>query len=84
MEIFNHKAESGGIEITMTAMPCGRDYSITLSGGDVPHIGATALAVPRESLDQSKGLNGEKKKSSSASVICVTGHKEDELARRVA
>lgn len=84
MEIFNHKAESGGINITMTAVPCGKDYSITLSGGDVPHIGATVLAVPRESLDNSKLPLEEKKNSASASVLCVTGHKEDELARRVA
>ncbi len=84
MEIFNHRAESCGIAITMTAVPCGRDYSITLSGGDVPHIGATAIAVPRESLDNSKYPLEGKKNSASASVICVTGHKEDELARGVA
>ena len=53
----------------------GRDLSVCLWGGDAPHIGAVALAVPRPSL-----INPERI-SATASVIAVTGHKEDELAR---
>lgn len=56
----------------------GRDLNVTIGGGTAYHIGAAALAVPRPSLDD-PGLI-----SASASVICVTGHKEDEMARSTA
>jgi len=44
----------------------------------MPHIGAVAVAVPR------KSLTGDGSDSASASVICITGHKEDEIARQIA
>lgn len=44
----------------------------------MPHIGAVAVAVPR------KSLIGDGSNSASASVICITGHKEDEIARQIA
>lgn len=49
-----------------------------LFGGEKPHVGAVALAVPRPSLE------GTGKTSSTASVLTVVGHKDDELARPVA
>lgn len=55
---------------------CGKDINICCGGGDTFHIGACTLAVPRPSLTNSDII------SSSASVICVTGHKEDEIARQ--
>lgn len=57
---------------------CGRDIHITFAGGEVPHIGAAALAVPRNSLADPGKI------SSSASVLCVIGHKDDQLARDTA
>lgn len=57
---------------------CGRDLNICFGGGDTFHIGACALAVPRASLSDAD------KVSASASVICVTSHKEDEIARSAA
>ncbi|MDH8678087.1 hypothetical protein QE109_08005 [Fusibacter bizertensis] len=65
-------------EITLNKILCGKDLSVSIYGGDKPHIGAVAVAVPRESL------SGDGSISSSASVICITGHKEDDLARKVA
>ncbi len=59
-------------------MICGKDVSVCIFGGDVPHIGAVAVAVPR------KSLTGDGSDSASASVICITGHKEDEIARQTA
>nr|WP_310443134.1 hypothetical protein [Tissierella sp.] len=59
-------------------MFCGKDVSVCIFGGDVPHIGAVSVAVPR------KSLTGDGSNSASASVICITGHKEDELARLIA
>jgi hypothetical protein len=57
---------------------CGPDVSVCFGGGEAHHIGAVALAVPRPSLADSSAP------SASASVLCVTGHKEDELARAAA
>jgi hypothetical protein len=56
---------------------CGEDLVVCLGGGDTPHVGAVALALPRPSLADSN------QPSASASVLCVTGHKEDELARAI-
>ena len=56
----------------------GNDLNLSFSGGEAPHIGAVALAVPRPSLEDAS------RASASASVLCVTGHKEDLLARKLA
>lgn len=57
---------------------CGPDVSVCFGGGEGPHIGAVALGIPRPSLMDPSAP------SASASVLCVTGHKEDELARNAA
>jgi hypothetical protein len=57
---------------------CGKDISTAIGGGDTPHVGAAAVASPRESLKK----NG--RVSSSASVLCVMGHKDDMAARDAA
>jgi gallate decarboxylase subunit D len=57
---------------------CGPDISVSFGGGESPHIGAVALGVPRPSLADAS------KPSASASVLCVTGHKEDEIVRAAA
>lgn len=64
--------------LTMTALPVGKDFAVTLSGGEPPHIGAVAVAQPRPSLKKDGST------SSTASVIALVGHKEDMLARKVA
>ena len=57
------------------ATKVGADLVVIIGGGDAPHIGAVALATARPSLADPE------QSSASASVLCVTGHKEDELAR---
>jgi len=57
---------------------CGLDLVVCFGGGEAPHVGAVALAIPRPSLADSS------MPSASASVMCVTGHKEDQLARTAA
>jgi hypothetical protein len=57
------------------AVLVGADLSVTLGGGPAPHVGALALGVPRPSLADPSLV------SASVSVLTVTGHKEDELAR---
>lgn len=61
--------------ITLNAIAMGNDYSISIYGGDKPHIGAVAFAVPR------KSLNTPDKVSATASVLTAVGHMEDLLAR---
>ena len=57
------------------AVRCGDDLTVVIGGGEKQHIGAVAVGVPRPSLNIV---------SSSASVLCLTGHKEDLLARKAA
>jgi hypothetical protein len=64
--------------VEATVVLCGPDVSVSFGGGEAPHIGAVALGVPRPSLTDPSA------RSASVSVLCVTGHKEDELARSAA
>lgn len=57
----------------------GVDLLVAIYGGEVPHIGAVAVAQPRPSLEPP-----HEKISASTSVICLLGHKEDELAKAAA
>lgn len=61
--------------VEASALICGKDLVVVIKGGTRYHIGAVALAIPRPSLADPEQI------SASASVLCVTGHKEDELAR---
>lgn len=53
----------------------GRDLLVAIWGGEKPHIGAVAVAQPRPSLRDPQST------SATASVFCLVGHKEDELAK---
>lgn len=70
--------EDGKYSVSALVVRCGEDVSLTVGGGERSHLGASALAVPRSSL------RDPEKVSASTSVLCVTGHKEDEFARRAA
>lgn len=63
--------------LKMSIERMGQDLNVSLYGGDVAHIGAVALAIPHS------GLQDDEKVDASVSLLCVTGHKEDELARDV-
>ena len=63
--------------LTMTVERMGKDFNVSLYGGDEPHIGALALAVPHP------GLRDREKVDASVSLLTVCGHKEDELARKI-
>ncbi len=75
---FYIKAGAGMHLVEAIAVVCGADVSVSFGGGQKCHIGASALAIPRPSLQDKERL------SATASVICVTGHKDDELARYAA
>ena len=53
----------------------GGDLLVAIWGGERPHIGAVAVAQPRPSLRDPQST------SATASVFCLVGHKEDELAK---
>ena len=52
--------------------------SVNLLGGDIPHIGAVAIGIPRPSLAHAG------QRSATTSVIALVGHKEDELVKSLA
>jgi hypothetical protein len=69
---------AGRIGIELRALPMGKDLTVLISGGDRPHLGAAALGVPRPSL------RDPARRSASVSVLTLTGHHDDEFARRAA
>lgn len=78
MEPITLTASRGRVALRLTCVALGRDLSVTLAGGEREHIGAVALAQPRPSLEAGGGV------SATTSVLALLGHKEDELARRLA
>lgn len=52
--------------------------SVNLLGGDAPHVGAVAVAIPRASHARPAQW------SATTSVLALVGHKDDELARTMA
>ena len=65
------------VKITLTVTELGNDINILVSGG-TSHIGCCVLAQPRPSLKKDGSL------SSTASVINVIGHKDEEICRYIA
>ena len=78
VELFRENYGTGNRRVEVAAFICGKDIVVVIEGGTRYHIGAVALAVPRPSIADPTQI------SASASVLCVTGHKEDELARHTA
>lgn len=56
----------------------GNGLIVSILGGQTPHAGAVAIAVPRPSLKR------EEKLSVTSSVFTLVGHKDDEIARPIA
>lgn len=65
-------------DINCSAIKMGNDWNISIYGGDIPHIGALALGIPRPSLEDKNKI------SSSVSVLTITGHKEDVIVQKLA
>lgn len=75
MRFFQVSSGEGIKLVEAMVVCCGKDINMCIVGGDTFHIGASSLAVPRPSLKRNNEI------SASASVICVTSHKEDQIAR---
>ena len=70
------KTQTGAFDIEAGVVRIGDDLLVAIWGGDKPHIGAVAAALPRASLKDPAQV------SATASVISFPAHKEHELARR--
>lgn len=75
---FEVETTTGNYDLKAAIRWIGDDLMVNLWGGEKPHIGAVSVAQPRPSLKDPQQI------SASASVICLLGHKEDELARAAA
>jgi len=71
------KTQEGIFDLTASVMKVGQDFVVVIWGGERPHIGAVALAQSRQSLKDPE------KKSATASVLSILGHKEDTVVKSV-
>lgn len=78
IQSFKLSAGTDKCIIESIVVKCGKDLNVTIGGGEKYHIGAAAIAVPRFEYKENK------KRTASTSVICVQGHREDELTYKVA
>ena len=72
---FEFDAGAGRHRVWGTAFVSQEGLAVNLVGGDIPHIGAVAISLPRPSLANPR------RRSATTSVFALPGHKEDELAR---
>jgi phage gp45-like len=75
---FTVHTEEEAYNLSASVRLIGADVLVAIWGGERPHIGAVAVAQPRPSLKNPELT------SASASVICLVGHKEDELVKATA
>ncbi len=75
---FTIETDTGAYDLTASVRLIGADVLVAIWGGEKPHIGAVAIAQPRPSLKDPQVT------SATASVICLMGHKEDELVKAAA
>ncbi len=70
--------EKSGYTVNAKLQVIGEDIIVTVYGGEKPHVGAVAVAVPRASLSDPGII------SASTSIITMTGHKDDEVVKEMA
>jgi hypothetical protein len=76
--VQQHKEQYQRIVVDFTSVAMGNDLCVVIAGGELPHLGAVAVAQARPSLQDKTKL------SATTSVITLLGHKEDVVATRVA
>lgn len=69
MECISASFGEGRYKINGTAILCGHDVTITVTGGTLPHVGAVSMAVYEPVRD-----------SATVSTITVFTHRDDMLA----
>lgn len=73
--ILRTSAGSGKNAVECIGIFAEKGIVLCVFGGEQPHIGAVALAIPRPSLKDQTKL------SATSSILTVVGHKEDELVK---
>jgi hypothetical protein len=68
----------GKFKVFAEIFELGEDIIILVGGGEKPHVGSIAVAIPRESRKE-KG-----KMSCTSSVYNFLGHKDEEIVRKLA
>lgn len=68
-------AGKGKHKVQLALLLAGKDLVTVISGGNCPHVGAVAVAIPRPSLKNPSKL------SATSSTFTMVGHKDDEIAR---
>ena len=76
-DVFNFQIGTAEDSYNLNAavIQVGSDWLVSLGGGTRPHIGAVAIAQPRPSMMDEQVI------SSTASVFCLLGHKEDVIVK---
>jgi len=75
---FTIHTNEGEYDLSAHVRLIGDDLLVAIWGGEKPHIGAVAAAHSSPSLKDPKVM------STTASVLCYSGYKEDELAKSAA
>jgi hypothetical protein len=70
------QVDQNGYKVEAFCERMGNDILLSLRGGEA-HIGAVAMAQPRDSLKNPGNC------SATASVFCYVGHKEDQVVKEV-
>ena len=77
-KIIRVSAGEGKYEVCIQAIPCGRDLSVTITGGTEPHVGACAIGIGR--LPDERPMQY----SATVSTFTVPDHKDDVVAKMAA
>ena len=78
MRILRYSVGEGSQEIGASVALCGPDVVVVVSGGSLPHVGAVSVATAHPDLKDAS------RRTATASVIAIEGHREDEIARAAA
>ena len=73
METLYSEAGTGRYRVTARLERCGGDLNAVITGGELPHIGAVALAQYEP-----------ERQSATVSVLTAYGHRDDAVASRFA
>ncbi len=71
------RTQEGIFDLSASVVEVGQDFVVVIWGGERPHVGAVALAQSRPSLKDAE------KKSATASVLSILGHKEDAVVKSI-
>lgn len=67
-----------GVTLTAEVIAMGEDLCVAVTGGDRPHLGSVALAVPHP------GITDPDLPSATVSTLNVPGHRDDQIANQMA